>query len=373
MTLRMAVLTPPGAGAIAVVGLRGDGAYAIVRDLARPPLPERPQPGHFWLRRLGLSASDPSDEVVVAVRGAGTESQVELHCHGGREATRWLLDILAARGAVECTWPELGRTRSSRAGALETLAAARTARTAGIALDQYRGCWTQAIDAIASALRARNLIEAEAQAAAIASRRDIGRHLVEPWRVVVAGAVNVGKSSLVNAIAGFQRCIVSPIAGTTRDVVTASLALDGWPVEIADTAGWQKPGGALESEGIARAQAATAAAELVLWVVDASAPPLWPPANLERPLLVINKTDLPPAWEMEATAATRVSAQTGAGIGELCDRITVALVPDPPAPGAAVPVTPEQDAGIGALLEAIRKQAVPEAQETLESLRWECD
>src|SRR4029453_3197945 len=66
---------------------------------------------------------------------------------------------------------------------------------------------------------------------------ELGQHLTAPWRVVLAGPPNVGKSSLINALAGYQRTIVSHVPGTTRDVVTTTTAIDGWPVELADTAG----------------------------------------------------------------------------------------------------------------------------------------
>ena len=99
----------------------------------------------------------------------------------------------------------------------------------------------------------------------------LGRRLTAPWRVVVAGPPNVGKSSLVNALAGYQRSIVAPTPGTTRDVVTTRLAIDGWPVELADTAGVREATDALETQGVRLAREATAAADLCLWVLDASA------------------------------------------------------------------------------------------------------
>jgi tRNA modification GTPase len=158
--------------------------------------------------------------------------------------------------------------------------------------------------------------------------------------VTVAGAPNVGKSSLVNALAGYQRSIVAPTPGTTRDVVTVNLAVDGWPLELSDTAGLRTAGESLEVAGIQRARAAAAGADLCLWVLDASAEPVWPDAGAGAVRLVVNKVDLPPAWDLnQAEGAVRVSAQTGDGLPELCAALSGWLVPDVPPEGTAVPFT----------------------------------
>ena len=126
---------------------------------------------------------------------------------------------------------------------------------------------------------------------------------------------------------------MSPVAGTTRDAVSVRLAFDGWPVELTDTAGLRDAEG-LEAEGIERARRALAEADLVLWVRDASEPPV---ADAHGPpgLVVWNKSDLAPA------PGLAVSALTGAGIPELVAAIVRRLVAHPPPPGAAVPYTPE--------------------------------
>ena len=99
-----------------------------------------------------------------------------------------------------------------------------------------------------------------------------GLHLVRPWQVVVAGRPNVGKSSLINAIAGYQRAIVHSLPGTTRDIVSVQTALDGWPVEISDTAGLRRGSDPIEQAGIELAIDKIAAADLVVLVFDASSP-----------------------------------------------------------------------------------------------------
>src|SRR5262249_27714444 len=112
-----------------------------------------------------------------------------------------------------------------------------------------------------------------------------------------------------------------------------------WPVEVADTAGWRSHSEPLEQAGIALARDAAAEADLCLWVLDASASPVFPPGGV-RAQYVINKIDLPSAWDVESVAsAIRVSAKTGAGIDRLCEIMSQKLVPMPPPPAAAVPFT----------------------------------
>jgi tRNA modification GTPase len=339
---RLACLTPPGTAAIATLALRGPLAWTLVRQLAERDLPAEPEAGRFWLVRLGEAGRGQADEVVLAVNRAGPQPWLELHTHGGREVVQFVQELIAARGAEVCTWQQLEKDTSGvlQAAALATLAGALTARTAAIALDQVQGAFAAALARIQSALAVGDQATADDLLGQLERWSDIGTHLTTPWSVVIAGAPNVGKSSLVNALAGYHRSVVSPLPGTTRDVVTTLVALDGWPVELADTAGWHDAADGLEREGIQRAGEALGTADLCLWVLDGSVSPVWPPANLPKTLLVVNKTDLAPACEIaEHASAVQVSAQTGAGLAELCTRITAALVPQPPAPLTAVPFT----------------------------------
>jgi tRNA modification GTPase len=159
---------------------------------------------------------------------------------------------------------------------------------------------------------------------------------------------------LVNALAGFQRSVVTAMPGTTRDVVTTVLAIDGWPVELIDTAGQHGTPDTLEQEGIARARAAAAAADLCLWVVAADTVPVWPDSGSSNVILVVNKIDLAPTWDTEAVKdAIPVSAQIGAELDTLCERVSLKLVSDPPAAGTGVPFAPVLSSGVEAVTDAL--------------------
>jgi tRNA modification GTPase len=258
-----------------------------------------------------------------------------------------LLETLAADGVVLCTWQDLERQTEEdplRAAALIALAECRTTRTAAILLDQYHGALGRALQAVDEVLERRDTREAERLLSELMRYAGVGRHLTRPWKVVFAGPPNVGKSSLINALAGYERCVVSPTPGTTRDVVTTVIALDGWLIELDDTAGLRETDHALEQQGILRAIEAGVAADLLIWVFDASTPPVWAdvPSPTPPPLYVINKIDLPATWDLtKAEPALHVSAVTGAGLDALCQKITQALVPHPPPAGQAVPFSPE--------------------------------
>ena len=177
---------------------------------------------------------------------------------------------------------------------------------------------------------------------------------------MVAGPVNAGKSSLVNALAGHARSIVTPQPGTTRDLVTTRVVLGGWEVELIDTAGERPPGEAVsatERAGIALAADARARADLVLAV--ATVDDLPPRAAGPRELVVLTKADLGAAPATVPAGGVVTSAVTGLGIDELAAAIVAALVPedadDPDLLAGPVPFTERQ-------VEAIRT-------ERLQSLR----
>jgi tRNA modification GTPase len=273
-----------------------------------------------------------TDEVVLVIRGPDS---FEIHCHGGRRVVEWLLGLMRSAGADEVAWREIVMPGFADPRAAALLPFAKTVRTAAILLDQAHGACERAVVA--------NDVEVLRRNAAV------GRRLVEPWTVAIAGPPNAGKSTLLNALAGFTRSVVSPIPGTTRDAVSVSLAFDGWLIDLIDTAGLRETLDAVEIEGVERARQAVATSDLCLWVIDATEPV---PASADdiagqlgrvsgSTLLVLNKCDLIAAPSHKLPDAIRISAATGQGLTELATRIVQTLIPVAPAPGEPVPYTPE--------------------------------
>jgi tRNA modification GTPase len=277
---------------------------------------------------------------VVAVVVEGEPLEVEIQCHGGPAAVGLVLHAMIAGGGTVRTpraWVRHSSGSVLRADADLALASAATARGADILLDQAEGALDDEF---------RRLLEAEPASAldlldALIERGRFGIRLVDNWRVVLAGRPNVGKSRLLNALAGYDRAIVDPSAGTTRDVVTLLVAIDGWPVELADTAGLRSTLDPIEAEGVALARNHQRLADLVVVVLDRSEPldDLDRAVLLDHPdgLVVANKSDLPAAWDEATVGGWPVSAERGHGISGLLQRIANRLVPDLPPPGSGVP------------------------------------
>jgi len=191
--------------------------------------------------------------------------------------------------------------------------------------------------------------------------------------VVIAGAPNVGKSSLVNALAGYTRSVVAATPGTTRDVTTTALAIDGWPVEVSDTAGYAtRPPPSKPTESPAP-RAAVAKADLCLWIVDGSvADAACVGVDGDAWKVVINKSDLPAAWDgSRMPDAPRVSCVDRSWAWEeLCDAISRWLVPEPPAPGEGVPFSPELGASVEQVCQMLNECRIDEAMTALRNLSF---
>lgn len=393
-------LTPAGRAAVSVVLMAGPTATTIAgkyftahsgRSITSVPF------GRIVVGRWG---GQIGEELVVCRRG---EEEVEIHCHGGVAAVRAIVDILVAEGCRPISWQDWLRNESPRrrvsrsaetcrslrlASAADSttcaaqiaLADAVTARTAAILLDQLNGALSTALHEVLTTIGAADWSQAARLIDQLLGRRELGMHLTTPWRVVFAGPPNVGKSSLINALAGYERAIVSPLPGTTRDVVTVTTAVDGWPVLLADTAGLRATQDELELAGVELAEAALAGADVAILVEDAT--DLARPINVDVPQVpsrvihVRNKIDLAPGATDAAGVAddpargmmVSTSALTGEGITELAAAIGRSLVPDPPASGAAVPFTAQQVESLVVARNAIQRQHAAAASEALQSL-----
>jgi tRNA modification GTPase len=353
---RVALLTPPGRGALAVVGVAGPQAQGLVAECFMPrgrPLAERPN-GAIVFGRWRADDS-PGEDLVVVLRRPDT---IEVHCHGGLAASEAVIASLEQRGAVRQPWTDWlrsGREPGIDIEAREALARVGGPRATRILCRQLAGGLQGELDRIAGLRAAGRHGEVAAAVDRLYRAARVGLRLTRPWRVVLAGRVNAGKSSLVNALAGHARAIVADEPGTTRDLVETRVVLGGWEVDLVDTAGWRTGPdemaglGVAERAGIAGAHAACEAADLVLHVVDAREPlaeSLWPgPADVRR-LLVRSQADRVAAAAAADGEAVVTSTVTGLGIEQLAARIVRELVPeevdDPELLAGAVPFTQRQ-------------------------------
>ncbi len=344
---RAVLLTPAGRGAVATIMIDGPDATACVSPFFRAASGKQLET--LAINRIAFGrwcANDSTAEEVVVCRRS--HRRVEVNCHGGRAAAEAILADLHDAGCREIDWREWAEVNEAdriAAEARRALAAASTTRTAAILLDQYRGALRCAVEAVMQQLAGGDTASAAKQLSDLLALGEIGLHLVQPWRVVLAGRVNVGKSSMINAILGYQRSIVADLPGTTRDVVTAHSAIDGWPVEFSDTAGLRQSDDEVETAGVTRAAAETAGADLPIAVFDASV--AWSSDDSEllglapRAIVVHNKCDLGRS-NGERPDGIWTSAVKGQGIEQLIERIGRRLVPSAPPAGAAVPFTTRQ-------------------------------
>jgi tRNA modification GTPase len=386
MPNRVSVLTPAGRGAIAVVAASGPRALAAIdaafraangRGIAEQQK-DRILFGHW-------TVGSHREEVVV-LRGNG--DAVEIHCHGGAAAVARVVEALTANGCEQFNWTEWLEAASADPIALEAdvaLAKATTGRTAALLLEQRHGALRHAIQQVRGALERGEVAAADQRLSALRERSAFGLHLTEPWQVAIAGRPNVGKSSLINALVGYPRAIVFDQPGTTRDVLSADAAIDGWPVRLTDAAGIRATDDPLESEGVARACDQVRRADLLLWVLDATmladpsaavdqarrelaeaAPGACCDANL---LTIVNKVDLCPRGTYNnSEAVIYVSALTRCGLKELLAQVSQRLVPDSPAHGEAVPFTSRQAELLQRSRSALRSGDLRAALATLNGL-----
>lgn len=349
-------LTPNVPAAIATIAVRGPRAVEVILGKAALRTQEltvgQVYYGEWELTgsveigstQFGNQANSLREQVVVCRTDA---HQVELHCHGGSAVCKAIIESLVELGCEHSdtqTWLEDRRSPLAQMAELD-LRAALTDRTAAILLDQWNGALDSAVASILADLRASDVAMAASHLQTVLNNRDIGLHLTQPWRIVLAGPPNVGKSSLLNAISGQSHAIVHHEAGTTRDWLETLTAIDGWPVALTDTAGIRDSEDRIESDGVARARQRAQSADVLLIVVDAAVgwthghQELLDEASTPRKLIVWNKIDLEPEpvpMPDCAVETVRTSAQSPQGIDELLLRIANILVPSSPPPATPV-------------------------------------
>ena len=353
-----ALASAPGRAGVAVIRVSGPAAGAAMRALCGPPPPPRqaalrkmkdPRSGEVLDRGLALWLPGPASFT--------GEDIAELHVHGGRAVVGRLIDALLSVKGLRLAEPgefarrafENGRIDLTEVEGLADLIAAETEAQARQAIAQAEGgaralyeSWREELvkaQALAEAgldfadeadVAADAAVQADASVANLLAR--ISKHLADRrgerlrdgFRVVIAGPPNAGKSSLLNALAERDVAIVSEEAGTTRDVIEAHLDLAGLPVIVTDTAGLREAEGAVEAEGVRRALARVENADLVLWMVDATAPQVedksaYIAANAVH-IRVLNKVDL--VKSVQIADGVALSAKTGEGVAELVGLLT---------------------------------------------------
>ena len=341
-------LTGSGPGALATTALWGERAAYILNSCFRPRGKTTPSEMDFSAVLFGQlidpAASEETGEDVVVART--DETGFVVHGHGGAAAIARTARILSQLGAKESdsdNWRIHQNVSEENRKILSMLEQAPTYRTASILLDQFNGAGRRTRDRIAQLRSDGKEEQAQELEKRFHDTKTVARHLLVPWRIVFIGRPNVGKSSLLNAILGYQRAIVNAQQGTTRDLVQAQTTIDGWLFEFIDAAGIRETSDELEREGVNRAKSAIAEADLAVRLFDEKDSM----AEIESvraaeyfrsaiPTLdVMNKCDLASSPQTDESVF-RVSAADGTGIETLLQTIVQTLIPSPPQPGDGV-------------------------------------
>lgn len=351
-----AIATPPGSGAIAVIRMSGPQAAEVLQACTG----KITEPRRATLAYVRDAQARVIDEVVVT-RFVGPasytgEDVVELSCHGGMLVTRRVLERLLQCGARPAEAGEFtrrafenGRMDLTRAEAVMDVINAGSDLALRAAQNQLHGAIFRKVEAAVDRLisvaahveayidfpeediapdTTQELVAAvdgvAAELRALLATADEGRLLREGVRTAIIGAPNVGKSSLLNMLLGYERAIVSDTAGTTRDTIEESVSLGGLRLRLIDTAGLHESADAIECAGMERSRRAGAEADLILEVADATLPPARAnlPETAAKHMLLLNKCDLAehPGWG--DVPALRISCHTGQGHEQLAEAIT---------------------------------------------------
>lgn len=359
-----AISTPIGAGGIGIVRLSGPEAREIGRRLFAParrvdgawPEPYRLYYGHVRAPETGRIVDEALLSYMPAPRSFTRQDVIEINAHGGAVALREILALCLSAGARPAREGEFtlrafvnGRIDLAQAEAVLDIVRAKTEASLRVAVDQLGGRLSQAVRAARQGLLGvlayleasvdfaeddipwqdvtPDLRRAEACLQTLLRQAEQGMIYRQGVRAAIVGRPNVGKSSLLNALLRSDRAIVTPIPGTTRDTLEETLDLQGIPLVLVDTAGLTASEDLVERLGVERSRRAIAQADLVLLVVDGSAPlqegdrEVVALAEGRPTVVVVNKCDLPRVWEGEMllprASHLAVSALTGEGVPAL--------------------------------------------------------
>ena len=295
-------------------------------------------------RKIVYGVWKPTGEDLVVLRQANYS--FEIHCHGGTSAPTAITKSLTESNVPEQSASDFLRSQTDAwtVDVQTALSQAPTERTSTIILNQLEILPIE-INEIVQLIRDDKIEPATRRIQSLLDWSEFSKHLIQPRSIVLCGQPNVGKSSLVNAMVGFQRAIVHSVAGTTRDVVSQQTAIDGWPVELKDTAGLRESNNDIETIGIEKARSQIETADLKIAVFDFSSP--W--TNQDQKLLeaidpdviVHNKSDL--AGDVgQRPAGLQTSVETGMGIDRLISEIGSRVVSRIPPVDKAILVSQEQ-------------------------------
>ena len=353
-----AIATPPGRGGIGVVRVSGPALEPTLHALAGRDLRPRQATRADFLDSTGAVIDQGLILYFRAPHSYTGEDVIELQGHGGPVVLNLLLQRCLELGARLAEPGEFTKRAFlndkidlAQAEGVADLIDAATAQAARCAMRSLQGDFSRHIEALVDALtELRIFVEAtldfpdeeveflesgkvrarlaaiRAQLAAIIAASQQGQLLRDGIHIVLTGQPNVGKSSLLNALAGTERAIVTEIPGTTRDLIRETINLRGVPLHVIDTAGLREPRDPVEKIGIERTWQAVAAADLVLWVSDLTRPETCVPdpalgvrttAGVPQ-LHVLNKVDLaglePSVRTMGGMVEVALSAKSGAGL-----------------------------------------------------------
>lgn len=381
----VALSTPPGRSGIGVVRLSGPRAHSILEEVFRSGETAADRRVRYGM--LEAPGGEAIDQVVATTfRGPDSytgEDVVEISAHGNPLILNKISDVLVGLGACRAAPGEFtlravvnGKIDLAQAEAVRDFIDAQTDVQARTAMNQMNGALANKVrpmkealvDVIAQLeagidfaeddvelpdgeLVAGRVGTIEDSLAGLAASFSYGRLLHEGVLLAITGKPNVGKSSIFNRLTSIDRAIVTEIPGTTRDVVTETVELDGIPIRVADTAGVRTASDEIESIGISRTIETLAEADLTLAVFDSSESLDEDDRNLlervrEIPhLIVVNKRDLPSCWEgLNGRPEVHLSAKTGEGFDGLRECIREYLTDQRPPDAESVVVTSARQA-----------------------------